>query len=162
MVKQNNQSDYYKHLFSDCCNAPINVGGPEVGHRFTCTKCKYACNAHFVKEAEVQQPAEGELVPIPSKYNAQFDYDRRSAYDEGRQDQLAHMKATMVDREEYEIMRTAHGRLNQDLLDLQEQMAMMVKLPSEEKLVLWLCDHLSYTSRGLAQELIERLEGEKS
>jgi len=37
----------------------------------------------------------------------------------------------------------------------------MVKLPSEDELTLWLCDHLSYTSRGLAQVLLERLLGEK-
>jgi len=36
-----------------------------------------------------------------------------------------------------------------------------VKLPSEDELALWLCDHLSYTSRGLAQVLLERLLGEK-
>ena len=40
--------------------------------------------------------------------------------------------------------------------------ARMVKLPSEDELALWLCDHLSYTSRGLAQELLLRLLGEKS
>jgi len=31
------------------------------------------------------------------------------------------------------------------------------KLPSEDELALWLCDHLAYTSRGLAQVLLERL-----
>ena len=36
----------------------------------------------------------------------------------------------------------------------------MVKLPSEDELALWLCDHLSYTSRELAQVLLERLLGE--
>ena len=40
-----------------------------------------------------KQPPEGELAPIPNKYNAQFDYDRWAAFDEGRQAQLAHTKA---------------------------------------------------------------------
>ena len=43
--------------------------------------------------------------------------------------------------------------LAQHTLDLKT----MVKLPSEDELALWLCDHLSYTSRGLAQVLLERL-----
>lgn len=40
-----------------------------------------------------KKPAEGELAPIPSKYNAQFDYDRWAAFDEGRQAQRAQDKA---------------------------------------------------------------------
>ena len=37
----------------------------------------------------------------------------------------------------------------------------MVKLPSEDELALWLCDHLSYTSRELAYELLRLLGGKK-
>ena len=33
------------------------------------------------------------------------------------------------------------------------------KLPSEDELALWLCDHLDYTSRELAHELLRLLGG---
>jgi len=47
--------------------------------------------------------------------------------------------------------------LAQHTLDLKT----MVKLPSEDELALWLCDHLSYTSRELAYELLRLLGGKK-
>jgi hypothetical protein len=34
-------------------------------------------------------------------------------------------------------------------------------VPSEDELALWLCDHLNYTSRELAHELLDRWPGEK-
>ena len=34
-------------------------------------------------------------------------------------------------------------------------------VPSEDELALWLCDHLSYTSRELAYELLRLLGGKK-
>ena len=80
---------------------------------------------------EPQQPAEGELIECPLEKTCEsFKEEECDVCTVGqvRQAQLAHDKARMG------------------------------KLPSEDELAIWLCDHLSYTSRGLAQLLRERLE----
>lgn len=86
-----------------------------------------------------QQPVEGELVPNPrpdnlSEVELKFpDFDQgiligaQDGFDKGSKAQLAHM--------------------------IQQG---WVKLPSEDELALWLCDHLNCTSRELAQELLDR------
>ena len=95
---------------------------------------------------KICEPEEGGLVPNPYRCfcklvrrmsDAEADEDYAShKFDAGRQAQLAHTMRSLK----------AQG---------------WVKLPSEDELTLWLCDHLSYTSRGLAQVLLERLLGEK-
>jgi hypothetical protein len=99
------------------------------------------CNC---KKFEPQQP-EGELVPNPYPKDTQEEHIDK-----------------LGDKSYRTIVFTQWHLFNDGS---KAQLAFMLsqgyrKLPSEDELALWLCNHLSYTSRGLAQMLLERLLGE--
>jgi len=75
----------------------------------------------------------------------------------GAKAQLADMRSRWMAPEEVKKLRLEITELADKAERIRDEMKTMVKLPSEDELALWLCDHLDYTSQGLAQELLRLL-----
>jgi DNA-directed RNA polymerase specialized sigma24 family protein len=110
---------------------------------------------------EHQQP-EGELVECPVSKGCEWatgmGCTEGCLFVRGREAQYTHDKARMVSPELVHELRVEIAELADKAQNIKDAMATMVKLPSEDELALWLCDHLNYTSREVAQVLRERLE----
>lgn len=154
-----------------------------------CCQCHRVCKESELPLLQPQQPADssasltikGELAPIPNKYNAQFDHDRWAAYDEGRQDQLAHdlvaipanlqakgwlspeqAKSLTVERDKYkamaEILQEQKLDLGDMVLKLREQIKGMMELPSENELARILHKIGLPHTKGHVEQLLKLLQ----